>query len=177
MDSSAVSVRAEQNSDHSAVQSVHTAAFRGDLEANLVDQRRESCAEYLSLVAVHGNAIVGHILFTPAHIESRGRTIAGWALAPMAVRPEFQRRNIGTLLVEAGLATLRQQQAAFVVVLGHPRYYPRFGFQPASLWKLHSEWDVPDEVFMILPLDEEALNGAAGVVRYQPEFRQAAQSE
>lgn len=167
-----VSVREEQEGDSSSVRAVHTEAFGGDLEAHLVDKLRASCGDRLSLVAVYADVIVGHILFTPASVQFRGQVISGWGLAPMAVRPGFQRKNIGTLLVEAGLAVLRERRGAFVVVLGHPQYYPRFGFQPASLWKLRSEWDVPNEVFMVLPLDKNALTGIEGVVRYRPEFHQ-----
>jgi len=170
-----VAVREEQERDSSAVRAVHTEAFQGDLEANLVDRLRMTCGDRLSLVAVHAEAVVGHILFTPAFVEYRGRAISGWGLGPMAVRPGFQRNNIGTALVEAGLAALRMRRGAFVVVLGHPRYYPRFGFQPASLWKLRPEWDVPDEVFMVLVLNKEALAGIEGVVRYRPEFHQASE--
>ena len=173
MQLSDVVIREEQERDWCAVRAVHVAAFGGDLEARLVDQLRTSCPDRLSLVAVHGEAIAGHILFTPASIETHGQTLTGWGLAPMAVRPESQRKTIGTLLVEAGLAMLKEGRGAFVAVLGHPHYYPRFGFQPASLWKLRCEWEVPDEAFMVLPLNREALAGIEGVVRYRPQFHQA----
>jgi len=177
MGSKDIAVREEEERDRDGVRSVLIAAFGGNLEADLVDRLRETCTDHVSLVADDGGAVVGHILFTPAKLESRGRTVTGWGLAPMAVRPEFQRRKIGTLLVEAGLSVLRVGQGAFVAVLGHPLYYPRFGFQPEGLWKLRSEWDVPDEAFMILPLNREVLGGVEGVVRYRPEFQRAMKGE
>lgn len=88
----------------------------------------------------------------------------------MAVLPEFQKRGIGTLLVEAGLAECRKAQYDFVVVLGHPEYYPRFGFVPASRYGIKCEYPVPDEVFMLIELRAGALQGRHGIVKYEPEF-------
>jgi putative acetyltransferase len=173
MTRNSISIREEQSSDRSAIRSVHLAAFEGAIEADLVDRLRESCHERISLVAVLDRLLVGHILFTPATIESPDRRLGGWALAPMAVLPEYQRRRIGTLLVEHGLAMVRAKQAPYVVVLGHPQYYPRFGFDQASQWSVRCEWDVPSEVFMILPLDRDQLHGAKGLARYRPEFSDA----
>ncbi|MBE0557855.1 MAG: N-acetyltransferase, partial [Proteobacteria bacterium] len=121
--------------------------------------------------------LVGHILFTPAWIGVPGAGLMGWGLAPMAVHPEYQRRTIGTLMVEAGLGELRQRHAPFVVVLGHPHYYPRFGFEPASRWSLRSEWDVPEEAFLVLALDTSALAQSRGIITYRPEFGEAAGTE
>jgi putative acetyltransferase len=92
-------------------------------------------------------------------------------LAPMAVASIRQRQGIGTQLVERGLAILREQACPFVVVVGHPAYYPRFGFTPASAHGLDSQWPgMPDEAFMALILDEDAMRGVKGVARYRPEF-------
>jgi putative acetyltransferase len=91
-------------------------------------------------------------------------------LAPLAVLPEWQRRGIGGELVGAGLASLRQTRCPFVVVLGHPGYYPRFGFQPASRHGIRCKWEVPDEAFMILILDEGQMRGASGLAHYRDEW-------
>jgi putative acetyltransferase len=95
-------------------------------------------------------------------------------LAPLAVLPDYQGQGIGSGLVEHGLAVLRERGCPFVVVLGHPDYYPRFGFKRASAHGLASQWDgVPDEVFMVLVLDADAMAGAGGVARYRHEFDEA----
>jgi putative acetyltransferase len=168
------SIRPEQRQDTAAVRTVNERAFGQLSEANIVDQLRESCGDLISLVATHGDSIVGHILFSPVTIEVNGRVIEGMGLAPMAVLPEYQRRGIGSELVEGGLAVLRDRSCAFVVVLGHPEYYPRFGFEPASKRRIACQWKgVPDEVFMILILDETAMDGVTGTARYRDEFDQA----
>ena len=81
----------------------------------------------------------------------------------MAVLPEFQNQGIGSLLVKAGLDECRKQGCDFVVVLGHPAYYPRFGFVASVNYQIKSKYDVPDEVFMLLELKESALNGCSGI--------------
>jgi putative acetyltransferase len=85
-----------------------------------------------------------------------------------------RRQGVGTKLVEAGLTLLRDRRCPFVIVLGHPEYYPRFGFQPASRRGLRCSWEgVPDDAFMALVLDEDALRGASGTVRYRGKFDEA----
>ena len=91
----------------------------------------------------------------------------------MAVLPERQRQGIGSELVETGLAELRERDCPFVIVLGHPEYYPRFGFEPASRHGIKCEWEVPDEAFMILVLDEVRMPEAGGRARYRAEFSEA----
>jgi putative acetyltransferase len=120
-------------------------------------------------VADDGGAIVGHILFSPVTVAvDSGGPVLG--LAPLAVRPERQREGIGSQLVRAGLAAARERGAEAVVVVGHPGFYPRFGFVPASRFGLRCEYNVADEVFMALELVRDALTGTAGLVRYHPAF-------
>ncbi|MCX6674032.1 MAG: N-acetyltransferase [Methanothrix sp.] len=120
--------------------------------------------------------IVGHILFSPAKIECSAKTIAGMGLAPLVVLPACQRRVIGTLLVKRGLEMRMGRSCPFIVVLGHPEYYPRFGFARASMHGIHSQWDgVPDEAFMILVLEPAAMEGVSCVARYRDEFDEAMQ--
>ena len=88
----------------------------------------------------------------------------------MAVLPDYQRRGIGSALVHAGLRRCAEIGFGAVVVLGHARYYPRFGFEPASRFDLTSTYDVPDDVFMALALVDGALHGTTGVVHYDPAF-------
>ena len=167
-----VEIREEVPEDQAAVHALNRAAFGGDAEAKIVDKLRASCSAYLSLVAVEGDTVVGHILFTPVHVEGHG--VAGMGLAPMAVSPSRQREGIGSQLVRHGLADLQQSGCPFVIVLGHPEYYPRFGFESASKHRLLSQWEgVPDEAFMVLVFDNDALPKAGGIARYRDEFDEA----
>jgi putative acetyltransferase len=88
----------------------------------------------------------------------------------MVVLPAYQRQGIGSKLVEAGLAACRHTPYGVVVVLGHPHYYPRFGFVPAKPLGIVWEHDVPEEVFMVQELRDGALTQTKGVVKYRPEF-------
>ena len=93
----------------------------------------------------------------------------------MAVLPDRQRQGIGSQLVRRGLDILRERGCPFVVVVGHPDFYPRFGFEPASLHGLTSQWEgVPDAAFMILVLDVQAMVGVSGVAKYREEFIECA---
>ena len=169
-----VTIRQERPEDVAEVRRVNELAFEQPAEANLVDKLRQACADALSLVAVD-DGVVGHILFTPVVAESGARRVAGMGLAPMAVAPDHQRQGIGSKLVRRGLDMLRQRGCPFVVVVGHPEYYPRFGFEPASTRGLVSQWDgIPDAAFMVLILDANAMTGVSGVARYREEFDEVA---
>lgn len=163
-----VEIRLEQPGDVLGVRETNEQAFESPLEADLVDALRPT-SDYLSLVAALEGRIVGHILFTPITMDPPvDRRIAG--LAPMAVRPECQRSGIGGRLIRAGLEECRRRGYAAVVVLGHPDYYPRFGFVPAQTFGVTCEFPSPPEAFMALELESGALSGAAGIVHYRPEF-------
>ena len=162
-------VRRERPEDVPAVRRINELAFGQPAEARLVDALRVSGKALLSLVALEGEQVVGHILFSPVKIEPPVESLAAVGLAPMAVLPESQNRGIGSQLVNAGLDECRTAGYDCVVVLGHPKFYPRFGFVPASKFHLKSEYDVPDEVFMALELREGALSDG-GLVRYESEF-------
>ena len=161
-------VRAERPGDHYAVRRVNEAAFGRPDEADIVDRLRMGAPDYLGLVAVEGEAVIGHIAFTPVTFEPARPGSTAYGLAPMAVLPEHQRSGVGSALVRAGLDACRGRGAGGVVVLGHPAYYPRFGFRPASTFGLRCAYDVPDEAFMALALRPSALDGPAGTVHYHP---------
>ena len=161
-----IEIREEQPADIAAVRRVNRVAFEQDQEASLVDALRAAGGAMLSLVAVVGGEVVGHILYSPASIG----TLSGAALAPMAVLPDHQRQGIGTRLVETGNRMLKESGCPFVIVVGHPHYYPRFGFTPAVSRRITCEWKVPDDVFMVLVFDEVAMRGASGLARYRDEF-------
>ncbi len=170
---SMVQIREEQAGDKPAIRLVHEKAFSQPQEANLVDKLRQSCINLVSLVAIMKGRLVGHIVFSPVTVESHGGVVQGMGLAPMAVLPEYQRQGIGSMLVQEGLRILRGSPYPFVIVLGHPDYYPRFGFEPASKYGIRTQWEnVPDEAFMILFLDESIMHRVSGVAWYRSEFEE-----
>jgi putative acetyltransferase len=168
---SAIQVRPERAADAAAVRLVHERAFGRAEEALLVGTIHAAGATILSLVTVQGATLVGHILFSPVRIERARASQDAVGLGPMAVLPEFQRQGIGSLLVREGLEALRRAGHAAVVVLGHPAYYPRFGFVPASRFGLRWEFPAPEEAFLACELRPGSLQGGAGIVRYRAEFR------
>jgi putative acetyltransferase len=168
-----ITLREEQSGDAAAIRKVHEQAFGQPQEADIVDKLRRHCNDLLSLVAVTENKIVGHILFSPLEIKSKETTVQGMGLAPMAVLPKFRRQGIGAGLVREGITRLKSQGCPFVIVLGHPEYCPRFGFEPASRYRIQSEWEVPDDAFMILVLNQSEMRGVSGLARYRPEFDEA----
>jgi putative acetyltransferase len=161
-----VDVRDEALADWDAVRDLHVLAFEQPHEGRIVDALRAHKAAILSLVATVDGTVVGHILFSPVTVGS----LVGAGLGPMAVAPSWQRRGIGSRLVESGLARLREEGCPFVVVLGHPGFYPRFGFTPAATHGLTCEWDVPAEVFMVAVLRPDVTGDLAGRVVYRREF-------
>ena len=167
-----VIIRGETPGDYEPIAVVNRRAFGRDEEGLLIEKIRGSDGfdPSLSLVAKIEGDVVGHILFSPIHIETLSGDVPALALAPMAVLPDFQNRGIGSRLVRTGLETSRQTGHAVVVVLGHPDYYPRFGFQQASQFGVRSPFDVPDDVFMVQGLIPGALDAVSGVVRYPSPF-------
>jgi len=165
-----VTIRPESRENASAVRHLNELAFGQPAEADLVEKLRAACGDALSLVAV-ADVVVGHILFTPVVVGNASRRVVGMGLAPMAVLPDRQRQGIGSQLVRRGMDILRERGCPFVVVVGHPEYYPRFGFEPASKHGLVSQWEgMPDAAFMVLILDEHVMAGVSGVARYRDEF-------
>jgi putative acetyltransferase len=171
MNREAIIIRAESPDDLEAVRAVNLAAFGEPTEAGLVDVLREACPEALSLVAEIDGQVVGHILFTPATVDGPTGVVRGMGLAPMAVLPDLQRQGIGTRLVEEGLQILGDTGCPFVILVGHPDYYPRFGFELASERGLACQWEgVPNEAFLVLILDPARMESVTGTVRYRDEF-------
>ena len=166
-------LRPETPADQPGVRAVHLAAFEGPDEADLVDRLRGHTFPYVSLVAVDKGRIVGHILLTPVLLPGHPRARL-MGLAPMAVLPDYQRSGVGTALIAEGLRQSREAGAGAVVVLGHPDYYPRFGFVPASRHGIGCDYvaagDAPDDAFMILELQPGHLDGLGGTVEYHAAF-------
>jgi len=169
--SSFVQVRHARQGDEDAIACVHDRAFGQLTESRIVAAVRRAGRAVISLVAVDPSGIVGHVLFTPLAVDSPGQPISALALGPMAVFPEVQRSGVGSRLVAAGLEACALTGCQVVAVIGHPGYYPRFGFRPGVTYGLRSEFAVPDDVFMIAELTAGVLMGRAGIVRYTEEFR------
>lgn len=162
-------VRTEQQQDRASVRAANTLAFETTAEACLVDALREQAQPVISLVAEEDGEIIGHIMFSPVSLSGHPE-LKLMGLAPMAVVPSHQRKGIGSALVKAGLDQCRRLGFGAVVVLGHPAYYPRFGFAPSARFGIVCEYDVPEEVFMVLALQPDFLQGASGKIKYHAAF-------
>lgn len=162
----------ETKDDIVGIHEVLTKAFGRSNEAELVQVIRASSnfIPELSLVAKEDGNVVGHILFSPIIIQAQEQNIEAIALAPLAVTPIFQHQGIGSQLVKFGLSKCRELDYKIVIVLGHPDYYKRFGFQTASKLGVQAPFPVPDEAFMVLGLKPEALINISGTVRYPAYF-------
>ena len=161
----------EKKQDIPAIRRLNEIAFGEKGEANLVDALRERGAITLSLVALEDERIVGHILFSPVTIEHEGAAIKAVGLGPMAILPEYQNTGIGSRLVRYGIDELKKLGVDLIVVLGHPAFYPRFGFVPASRYSLRCEFDgVPENTFMVHIINDTVAGNLGGIVHYGPEF-------
>ncbi|HNB52690.1 MAG TPA: GNAT family N-acetyltransferase [Anaerolineales bacterium] len=163
-------IREETPEDVAGVRNVEELAFGRPDEANIVDGIRARGGVTLSLVAVEGEEIVGHVLFSPVTITGKKRVVEGVGMGPVAVLPSHQKSGVGSVLCHAGLVELAARGHKVAVVLGHPEYYPRFGFKSAEDFEIRCKWDVPAGVFMVKELQEDALEGVTGMVEYAPEF-------
>jgi putative acetyltransferase len=165
-------IRPETEADRAAIRAVYEAAFETPAEADLVEALHGKGLSLVSLVAEVDGRVVGHILFSPVSLNEHAH-LNLMGLGPMAVAPDRQRGGIGSALVRAGLAHCTDLGCRAVVVVGHPEYYPRFGFAPADRYALRCEYDVPKDVFMVTELETGALTGASGLVRYDDAFADA----
>jgi len=163
-------VREERETDIHKVYDLNSAAFETNAEASLVDSLRNECSRFISLVAEQDSQVIGHILFTPVELYGSNSELDLMGLAPMAVLPEYQNMGIGSKLVEEGLRQCNTKGVDAVFVLGHPQYYPKFGFVPADRFGIKCEYDVPDEAFMVIEIKSGILNGKVGTVRYNKTF-------
>lgn len=161
-------IREREPADDEAIRRLNDAAFGGPIEAKIVAELRKTRLAVIELVAVEADEIVGHILFSALKVTFGEEMMPTLALAPMAVLPGRQRRGIGSELIHHGLALARQREWWAVIVLGHPAYYPRFGFSAALATPLAAPYS--GEAFMALELVPGALSGAAGRVVYPPAF-------
>lgn len=160
-------IREETGADHDVIWALNRLAFGCEFESRLFDRLRADELVCASLVA-EDDGIVGHVLFSNLGVTMDGWNVHAAALAPMAVTPDRQRQGIGSALVRAGLEAMASQGIEAVFVLGHPAYYPRFGFSAATASKLASPYS--GEAFMALELAPDALRGTCGQVSYPDAF-------
>lgn len=167
-----IHINSETDKDLPRITEIHDLAFGQKDEGLLVQRLRQTDAynPKLSLVAKVDGTVIGHILFYPVVIESEIGLHQTLALAPMAVIPDYQNKGIGSRMVSDGLQAARSQGYGSVIVVGHPDYYPRFGFQPASKWGIKAPFEVPDDAFLALELIPNELENRHGIVKYPPEF-------
>ncbi len=173
-----INIRKETPEDYEKVIQLTKKAFEnlpfteGDeykLVANL--RKAPGFISELSIVAELNGQIVGHILFTPLQIKNGLETFDSLVLGPVSVLPEFQKMGIGGQLIRAGHQKARELGFQSVILVGHPEYYPRFGYRKASGWGIKTQIPLPsDDVFMAVELIEGALNGVSGMVIFPPEF-------
>jgi putative acetyltransferase len=162
-------IRSEEPKDYSAVHAVNESAFETPAEANLVDVLRREAFPIISLVSEDREAIVGHVMFSPVSLTGHP-DIKIMGLGPVAVSPEHQHKGVGSALVTAGLEKCKALGFGAAIVLGHSTYYPRFGFIPSIRYGIRCEYDVPEDVFMVIELQPGFLQGATGIIKYHPAF-------
>ncbi|HEX5941124.1 MAG TPA: N-acetyltransferase [Anaerolineales bacterium] len=160
-----INIRNEETKDLERVREIVTAAFPTDAESRLVDALRANGKAIISLVAVDGDDVLGHILFSPVTTtpSSKGK---GLGLAPVAVRPNVQAQGIGSKLIRQGLRLCKELGYDYCVVLGNPHYYQRFGFEWAGPFGIRNEYGV-DHEFMVIQFSD---GGVSGLVQYASEF-------
>ena len=173
-DSRPLEIREEAPGDLLQIRQVNQDAFERTFEADLVDRLRQTCPDFVSYVAVEDGQIVGHILFTPAWLETPNGQVQGMGLARLSVLPAYQKHGIGRKHIQADLGQMQKLGWPFVIVLGHPGYYPHFGFETASKYGICCEYDaVTEQAFMIIIFDPSCLPPGDAVAHYRPEWAEA----
>lgn len=172
-----INIRQEIEKDYKLSEIVVEKAFKNEEHSDHKEQflvaklrRSDVFVPELSLVAETSKEIIGHIMLTRIFIENEDNRYESLALAPVSVLPEYQNRGIGSKLINESVKIAKELGFKSVIVLGHDKYYPRFGFKPASIWGIKAPFDVPDEVFMALELEDKSLDDVAGTVVYSKEF-------
>jgi putative acetyltransferase len=162
-------IRAERPEDFQAIRELHTQAFRRHAESRLVDLLRARNQSLISLVAVCGDEIAGHLMFSPVTVEKSFAGFRGAGLGPVAVRREFQNNGIGSKLVQRGIEECRRADCDAIFVLGNPDFWRRFGFAQASAHRLTSQYNAAHS-FLVLELKTGTIPRLNGLVRYATEF-------
>ena len=164
-------IRKEYPADKDQIYFLIDQAFESNTAAELVERLRDQDKFLISLVAEMGKKIVGHIAFTSVFLSNSHNQAHGAGLAPLAVLKEYRNRRIGSTLIHEGLRQCEDLGIEFVVVLGYPKYYARFGFQKASKYGIRCAYNVPDAAFMILELSSGILDSISDhIIQYDHEF-------
>ena len=171
-----ITIRSENPKDYDVIYEINKQAFNSEVEARLIDTIRHSSnfIHDLSLVALKDSKIVGHILFSQAKIKNKETEKPILILAPVAVLPEFQKQGIGSSLVKKGLQACKGFGHNIIVVIGHPEFFPRFGFTPARKKGLEISFgaEVPSEAFMVYELKKGVLKDIKGIVEFPSYFEE-----
>ena len=165
-------IRLEQPEDVGLIYELNKSAFGQVNEAELVDALRDIGVLSYSLVAFANSEIVGHLALSPVTVHQDNNVVEAIGLGPMAVKPIYHRKGIGTKLFNYWINNFDTEQYGIVVVLGHPEYYPKLGFIQADRYGIKWEINVPPEAFMVRELRAGALNTIKGIVKYHPKFNQ-----
>ena len=171
-----ISIRSEKECDFEAIRQVNDHAFGRPEEGRLVDNLRQlpEFDSRLSLIAEANGKIIGHALFCPIYIQGEdGEEYPCLSLGPIAVIPSHQNQGVGGMLIETGHRAALDLDYTAVVLLGHPEYYPRFGYLPAEKWDLRNSWNIDGDPWMAIELVEGALACKAGLVKYPEAFNEA----
>ncbi|WP_055069965.1 GNAT family N-acetyltransferase [Clostridium massiliamazoniense] len=170
-------IRVELEKDYEKVEVIvkkafEEAEFSDKTEHILVNKLRgsESFIKELSIVAELEGEIVGHCLFTEGKIKNEDKEFRTLVLAPLSVLPEYQRKGIGSELVNEGIKKAKNLGYESIVVLGHHHYYPKFGFERSSKYGVKAPFEVPEEALMVLQLKENSLDEVSGIIIYAKEF-------
>ncbi|MDE5419602.1 N-acetyltransferase [Labilibaculum sp. DW002] len=179
MNSKELKIRKEKTKDFRAVFTLIREAFKNEQysdhkEQFLVERLRKSSAfiPELSIVAVNDNKIVGHILLTKLKIISDKNVFHSLALAPVSVSTEYQGKGVGGKLINQAHKMAKELGYKSIVLLGHEKYYPRFGYEQAAKYGIKLPFEVPKENCMAIELVENGLNGVNGMVEYPKEFNE-----
>jgi len=167
-----ITIRPETKKDYLPIREINDLAFKQKNEGLLIEKLRETSdfISELSLVAEFERKVVGHLLLYPVKLNEENTKHTILSLGPMSVHPNYQRKGIGSKLVREGLKRAKEKGYGSVIVIGHPRYYPRFGFSKASKFDIKAPFDAPDNAFMALELVENALENVKGLVEYPKPF-------
>jgi len=171
-----ISIRKETEKDYEMSEFVIDEAFKNEIHSQHNEKyvaaklrKSDKFVPELSLVAELDGKIVGHIMFTKLLIINDEIEYVSLALAPVSVLPKYQNNGIGSKLILESFKIAKQIGFKSVIILGHENFYPRFGFKPASMWKIIAPFDVPDESFMALELEDKSLDNISGTVVYAKE--------
>lgn len=171
-----VIIRTATNEDYKEIQNVVQQAFKNEemsdhKEHQLVIKIKDSAAfvPELSLVALEGEQIIGHIMYSKITVNDNQKNHDSLALAPVSVLPEFQNSGIGSMLIRKSIVIAEQLGYTSIIVLGHDTYYPKFGFEEAAKYNIYPPFEVPSPYFMVkfLTEDKKSINGT---VQYSKAF-------